>query len=646
MKGNCTNFRKICLLLKERKGKWILDNSKPNNKHISCHTNAQNQILFTCKEHQGIFKNASMLEKHFKSKHLEELWDIEFPKKEWDSLFALECENPLPVHKADCIAFPTSQYIIDLLKKGCLDFSGKLTAEQIEILQKGYKFVYLTKKEILKIKQQAIDFCHNNNISIDKETQRIIDFNIKSKIAQAKDDVVKMPDDVFITKADKSGILIAINKDEYNLIGENFLINSNNFVPQDNDVLQDFLTELNLLRTKWQNSEFWTEEWDHLLQVPGKLREKNIYFLLKIHKPKNAQGLIKGRPITDAIGTYTSILDKGLYSILQHVPKIFDTIIYKSLDVLQNIRDLENKNGKDFVFLTADISDMYNQIPLEEASKTIKRVLDDTDTLPKGCRTLFIEAIDLVLKYNTVQFNGKWYKQTKGIAMGASLSPFIANHWLGYLEKDLFQEIKPIYGGRYLDDILGIFRHEDLAINFAEQYEKLHNNIHLEWQISTNNANFLDIHFQNQKGKIITSIYFKPSDTIAMLHRNSAHPSHTFTGVIKSQILRFVRTNNTSNNFRSAMLSLLMSLNQRHYCWEEIIRASKETLLKCKTMKWPYIKPKSEKQKNSNDNATINIITFMPGLEKLFYLIKKSAKVAFTVYKNLKARHCRSKFVL
>ena len=38
-----------------------------------------------------------------------------------------------------------------------------------------------------------------------------------------------------------------------------------------------------------------------------------------------------------------------------------------------------------------------------------------------------------------------------------------------------------------------------------------------------------------------TNGYFKPIDTLELLHKKSHHPNHTFKGIIKSQILRYVR---------------------------------------------------------------------------------------------------------
>ena len=45
-----------------------------------------------------------------------------------------------------------------------------------------------------------------------------------------------------------------------------------------------------------------------------------------------------------------------------------------------------------------------------------------------------------------------------------------------------------------------------------------------------------------------TKVYFKPTDTLELLHKKSHHPDHTFKGLIKSQIHRYVRICNNKQD--------------------------------------------------------------------------------------------------
>lgn len=44
-----------------------------------------------------------------------------------------------------------------------------------------------------------------------------------------------------------------------------------------------------------------------------------------------------------------------------------------------------------------------------------------------------------------------------------------------------------------------------------------------------------------ETSKLDVKVFFKSTDTHALLHKHSLHPSHTFKGIIKAQLLRFQR---------------------------------------------------------------------------------------------------------
>lgn len=43
----------------------------------------------------------------------------------------------------------------------------------------------------------------------------------------------------------------------------------------------------------------------------------------------------------------------------------------------------------------------------------------------------------------------------------------------------------------------------------------------------------------HRSGTLDTKVFFKPTDSHALLHKASFHPKHVFRGIVKSQLLRF-----------------------------------------------------------------------------------------------------------
>ena len=88
---------------------------------------------------------------------------------------------------------------------------------------------------------------------------------------------------------------------------------------------------------------------------------------------------------------------------------------------------------------------------------------------------------------------------------------------------------------------------------------------------SKNNINFLDTNiYINEIGQLESTIYKKPTDTCALLHRQSFHPEHTKTSVIFSQALRYRRVITKDDNLIQNLQKLRDQLLQRGYKFSEI----------------------------------------------------------------------------
>ena len=62
-----------------------------------------------------------------------------------------------------------------------------------------------------------------------------------------------------------------------------------------------------------------------------------------------------------------------------------------------------------------------------------------------------------------------------------------------------------------------------------------------------------------------TKVYCKPQNTLALIHRKSAHLQHTFSGVVKAQCVRFARICSNRQNYREISNKLIQSLQKRGF---------------------------------------------------------------------------------
>ena len=93
-----------------------------------------------------------------------------------------------------------------------------------------------------------------------------------------------------------------------------------------------------------------------------------------------------------------------------------------------------------------------------------------------------------------------------------------------------------------------IWNHRRKRLNtYLEIMNTHHAAVKLTASIQEKSNDYLDVTvfkgpLMSSKGILDTKIYFKPTDTHQLLHKASFHPKHTFKGILKSQIMRFVES--------------------------------------------------------------------------------------------------------
>ena len=132
---------------------------------------------------------------------------------------------------------------------------------------------------------------------------------------------------------------------------------------------------------------------------------------------------------------------------------------------------------------------------------------------------VFYKFKNLLLKSATeslFMFNGKYYRQTDGVAMGSPLGPTFANIFLCFYEQKWLdncpKEFKPVLYRRYVDDIFLLFENEEHHLHFMNYMNSQHSSINFTDEKESNNEiSFLDILIIRNPGDstFSTSVYRK-----------------------------------------------------------------------------------------------------------------------------------------
>ncbi len=157
--------------------------------------------------------------------------------------------------------------------------------------------------------------------------------------------------------------------------------------------------------------------------------------------------------------------------------------------------------------------------------------------------------------------------------MGKKFAPAYAYIYMADWEQTVFPKCPkvPSLYIRYLDDIFGVWNYSESDFKHFVSILNTHDDsIKVKYNLQLEQIEFLDMQVfirreNTETWQLGTRVYFKPTDTHALLHKSSYHPKHTFKGIIKSQLISFYRICTKLEDVKTATKELSGALRRRGY---------------------------------------------------------------------------------
>lgn len=407
-----------------------------------------------------------------------------------------------------------------------------------------------------------------NNCTIIKEKPNLLVEEIRA-IKELKENK-----HIVIKPADKGSAVVILGRDQY-IREVNRQLNDDKYYTklQEPIYLETVPLVYKIVHNLFQQ-KFINKKQKQYLLGDREPRARRFYILPKIHKDPQTwtipYQIPPGRPIVSDCNSETyqtaEYIDYYLNPLsVKHPSYLRDT--YHFVNIIKNLK-ISNK----FFFFSIDIDSLYTNIDIGAGLTAVKNTFDRYPDQNRPDKEI-LQLLEINLTRNDFEFNGEFYLQIKGTAMGKRFAPAYANIFMAKWESEALNKCprKPLHYYRYLDDIFGIWTYsEEEFLEFINILNTHDDSIKLKFVKNEVSIDFLDTTIYKGEAFQLNNtldikVYFKDTDTHALLFKTSFHPQHTFKGLIKSQLIRFGRICTQKNDFFAAVRVLFRTLRTRGY---------------------------------------------------------------------------------
>ena len=209
-----------------------------------------------------------------------------------------------------------------------------------------------------------------------------------------------------------------------------------------------------------------------------------------------------------------------------------------------------------------DITSLFTNVPLEEVISICAYFLYRCSLtyVPSFPKSVFVELMELATKSVSFTLNDTMYRQVDVILIGSPWGPILANIFVGFYEKLLFDRFpRPYIDLRYVDDTFPYFSSCNEALSFFHCLNDLYPSLTFTMdEEKDKKLLFLGILFEHRLFAFVTCIYRKPSFTGLYLSQD-AHQSRKVNLIkcLTFRALKICSDNKIKGEFKQVKHSFL-----------------------------------------------------------------------------------------
>ena len=291
-----------------------------------------------------------------------------------------------------------------------------------------------------------------------------------------------------------------------------------------------------------------------------------IYGTPKMHKFLSSDSFPKLHPTVSSIGTFS-------YNLAHFLCDLCSPLVpndYSCKDTFTFVSQIKNANISKTFLVSYDIASLFTSIQLQETIDIVINLIFNHNPNLNITKKEFKKIFLFATPQTHFIFNGKFYNQIDGVAMGSPLAPVLANIFMSFYESKWLNEYnlnKPKFYLRYVDDIVPAFDKEQDLLDFLNFLNKRHPNIKftIEKQINHSIA-FLDVFISGIDNENLTlQTYHKSTYTRLLLNFKSFTSFSYKISSIKCLTDRSFKICNNWNSFHNDIENIKSNLIKNAY---------------------------------------------------------------------------------
>jgi predicted GIY-YIG superfamily endonuclease len=446
--------------------------------------------------------------------------------------------------------------------------------DEITLLEKGLKYIPKIPVSVNDIKNLAVDY----EVALQKENT-----NVKYVIAQdlksflQKDFKTKKycpelntlnsikltlkSENLIIQKADKGNAVVILNKCDYVEKCEKFF-EENEIMERKSDPTAKFQLECKVTVRACVALFKW-HEMNKIIQMnPSAPR---FFGLPKIHKSG-----FPIRPVVSNVAAPNHLIARKVNSVFREQTKFTPKYgVRNTVDFIKQLSKVKIPNKCTLV--SFDVCNLFTSVPPKEALEIAETILLQK-SVPAPIISELCELIKMCTSQNYFLYNGKFFEQPKGLAMGSPLSPLLADIYMDHFEKDLFSSKCGLNKNilcwfRYVDDVFCAWTGSDRQLNlFLSHLNSINQNLKFTCEVEDNSAiNFLDVNIRKIDDHLEFSIFRKNSFTDQIIHSNSRHCLSQKLSAFHSMLHRLMNIPMSRTNFNKELTTIKLIAKNNGY---------------------------------------------------------------------------------